>query len=60
MEIIKSKVFWVGKKVFDGYLNREEYYLSLKDGDLRSKIMMLNGDFLELMVIGDILKFELV
>ncbi|KAH0934854.1 hypothetical protein HID58_011971 [Brassica napus] len=58
LETIKSKVSWVGKKASDGYLNREEYHLSPKDGDLRSKIMMLNGDPLEPTVTGDIPKLE--
>ncbi|CAN7012450.1 unnamed protein product [Brassica rapa subsp. trilocularis] len=58
LETIKRKVSWVGKKASDGYLNREEYHLSPKDGDLRSKIMMLNGDPLEPTVTGDIPKLE--
>uniref|UniRef100_A0A0D3DDJ4 Heparanase-like protein 2 n=1 Tax=Brassica oleracea var. oleracea TaxID=109376 RepID=A0A0D3DDJ4_BRAOL len=58
LETIKSKVSWVGKKASDGYLNREEYHLSPKDGDLRSKIMMLNGNPLEPTVTGDIPKLE--
>lgn len=58
LETTKSKVSWVGKKASDGYLNREEYHLSPKDGDLRSKIMMLNGNPLEPTVTGDIPKLE--
>lgn len=57
LETIKSKVSWVGNKASDGYLNREEYHLSPRDGDLRSKIMHLNGKPLE-PVHGDIPKLE--
>uniref|UniRef100_A0A1J3HLA7 Heparanase-like protein 2 n=1 Tax=Noccaea caerulescens TaxID=107243 RepID=A0A1J3HLA7_NOCCA len=57
-ETIKSKVSWVGNKASDGYLNREEYHLSPKDGDLRSKIMLLNGNPLEPTATGDIPNLE--
>ncbi|ESQ31810.1 hypothetical protein EUTSA_v10003960mg [Eutrema salsugineum] len=58
LETIKSKVSWVGNKASDGYLNREEYHLSPKDGNLRSKIMLLNGIPLEPTITGDIPKLE--
>ncbi|CAH2044047.1 unnamed protein product [Thlaspi arvense] len=58
LETIKSKVSWVGNKASDGYLNREEYHLSPKDGNLRSKIMLLNGAPLEPTINGDIPKLE--
>jgi len=57
-ETIKSKFSWVGNKASDGYLNREEYHLSPKDGDLRSKIMLLNGNPLEPTATGDIPNLE--
>uniref|UniRef100_A0A1J3FN51 Heparanase-like protein 2 n=1 Tax=Noccaea caerulescens TaxID=107243 RepID=A0A1J3FN51_NOCCA len=57
-ETIKSKVSWVGNKASDGYLNRDEYHLSPKDGDLRSKIMLLNGNPLEPTATGDIPNLE--
>ncbi|CAN8264817.1 unnamed protein product [Cochlearia groenlandica] len=58
LETIKSKVSWVGNKASDGYLNREEYHLSPKGGDLQSKIMLLNGKPLEPTVTGDIPRLE--
>lgn len=55
---IKNNFSWVGKKASDGFLNREEYHLSPKDGDLRSKIMLLNGNPLVPTVTGDIPNLE--
>ncbi|KAG7594794.1 Glycoside hydrolase superfamily [Arabidopsis thaliana x Arabidopsis arenosa] len=54
LETIETKVSRAGNKALDGYLNREEYHLSPKDGDLRSKIMLLNGNPLAPTVTGDI------
>ncbi|KAA8542512.1 hypothetical protein F0562_023664 [Nyssa sinensis] len=47
MNGLKKTVSWVGSKS-DGTLFREEYHLTPKDGDLRSKTMLLNGMPLEL------------
>ncbi|KAG7594768.1 Copine [Arabidopsis thaliana x Arabidopsis arenosa] len=58
LETIETKVSRAGNKALDGYLNREEYHLSPKDGDLRSKIMLLNGNPLAPTVTGDIPNLE--
>lgn len=51
---LKKTFSWVGSKASDEALSREEYHLTPKDGELRSKIMLLNGALLELTDDGDI------
>lgn len=51
---LKKTVLWVGSKSTDDALSREEYHLTPKDGDIRSKIMILNGKPVELTDGGDI------
>ncbi|KAL4559317.1 hypothetical protein LXL04_031455 [Taraxacum kok-saghyz] len=51
---IKSTFSWIGSKSTDEKLTREEYKLSPQGGDIRSKIMLLNGIPLELTRTGDI------
>uniref|UniRef100_A0A1J3CN25 Heparanase-like protein 1 n=1 Tax=Noccaea caerulescens TaxID=107243 RepID=A0A1J3CN25_NOCCA len=58
LDTLKKSFSWIGRKASDGYLNREEYHLSPKDGDLRSKIMLLNGNPLEPTATGDIPNLE--
>ncbi|CAN1839774.1 Heparanase-like protein 1 [Linum perenne] len=55
---LKKSVSWIGSEATDGSLLREEYHLSPKDGNLRSKIMLLNGNPLQLTEKGDIPKLE--
>ncbi|CAN1839778.1 Heparanase-like protein 1 [Linum perenne] len=58
MDRLKKSVSWIGSEATDGSLLREEYHLSPKDGNLRSKIMLLNGNPLQLTEKGDIPKLE--
>lgn len=51
---LKKTVSWVGSKASDGTLFREEYHLTPKDDDLRSKTMLLNGKPLRLTHGGDV------
>ncbi|KAM7471448.1 hypothetical protein LguiA_009631 [Lonicera macranthoides] len=51
---LKKTVLWVGSKSTDEALSREEYHLTPKDGDIRSKTMILNGKQVELTDGGDI------
>lgn len=51
---LKRTVSWVGSKPSDGTLFREEYHLTPKDDDLRSKTMLLNGKPLQLTNGGEI------
>lgn len=51
---LKKTVSWIGGKASDEKLTREEYELTPKDGDLQSRIMLLNGRPLELTDAGDI------
>jgi heparanase 1 len=39
-------------------ITREEYHLTAKDGDLHSRIMLLNGNILTVNSSGDIPSFE--
>ncbi|XP_050378620.1 heparanase-like protein 1 [Argentina anserina] len=55
---LKRTVSWVGLKASDGQLHRKEYHLTPKDGDLRSKIMVLNGVPLEITKDGNIPELE--
>uniref|UniRef100_A0A5B6ZY09 Putative heparanase-like protein 1 isoform X1 n=2 Tax=Davidia involucrata TaxID=16924 RepID=A0A5B6ZY09_DAVIN len=54
MHGLKKTVSWVGSKASDGTSFREEYHLTPKDGDLRTKTMLLNGTPLQLTDAGDI------
>lgn len=54
---LKKTVSWIGGKASDEELSREEYHLTPKDGDIRSKTMLLNGTPLELTDGGDIPNF---
>lgn len=45
---LKKTVAWIGSKASDEKLLRKEYHLTPKDGDLRSKTMLLNGKPLQL------------
>ncbi|XP_063937738.1 heparanase-like protein 1 isoform X2 [Daucus carota subsp. sativus] len=51
---LKEAVSWIGVKASDVYIYREEYNLTPQNGDIRSKIMLLNGDPLILTSDGDI------
>ncbi|CAL5441834.1 unnamed protein product [Camellia sinensis] len=51
---LKRTVSWVGSKASDGTSFREEYHLTPKGGNLRSKTMVLNGVPLQLTASGDI------
>ncbi|KAL6995121.1 heparanase [Sarracenia purpurea var. burkii] len=53
---LKRTMSWVGTKASsDGTISfREEYNLTPKNGDLRSKVMVLNGKPLQLTETGDI------
>lgn len=55
---LKRTVSWVGLKASDGPLHRKEYHLTPKDGNLRSKIMVLNGVPLEITKDGNIPELE--
>lgn len=50
---LKKTVSWIGGKVSEE-LSREEYHVTPKDGDIRSKTILLNGTPLELTDGGDI------
>ncbi|XP_009595353.1 heparanase-like protein 2 isoform X1 [Nicotiana tomentosiformis] len=51
---LKKTFSWVGSKSSDVTLSREEYHLTPLDGNLHSKIMLLNGLPLQLTEDGDI------
>ncbi|XP_008453244.2 heparanase-like protein 1 [Cucumis melo] len=51
---MKKTVAWIGNKVSDATVSREEYHLTPKDGYLQSQTMVLNGTPLELTADGDI------
>ncbi|KAL0416158.1 UNVERIFIED_CONTAM: Heparanase-like protein 1 [Sesamum latifolium] len=51
---LKRSVSWIGNKASDEKLSREEYHLTPENGDLQSKIMLLNGNRLQLTETGDI------
>ncbi|KAL3640487.1 hypothetical protein CASFOL_015455 [Castilleja foliolosa] len=51
---LKKSVSWIGNTASDEKLSREEYNLTPKDGDLRSRVMLLNGQPLQLTATGDI------
>lgn len=55
---LKKTVSWIGSKSGDTELQREEYHLSPKDGDLQSKTMLLNGNELALTDEGGISIFS--
>lgn len=40
---LKKAVSWVGGKASDEDIYREEYHLTPKNGDIKSKVMLLNG-----------------
>lgn len=48
MRGLKRSVSWVGSRASDEPMYREEYHLTAKDGNLRSRTMVLNGIPLEL------------
>jgi len=54
---LKKTVSWVGLKSTDENLTREEYHLTPKHGDIKSKTMLLNGVPLELSENGDLPSF---
>lgn len=51
---MKKTVAWIGNKVSDATVSREEYHLTPKDGYLQSQTMLLNGSPLELTADGEI------
>ncbi|KAL0342531.1 UNVERIFIED_CONTAM: Heparanase-like protein 1 [Sesamum calycinum] len=51
---LKRSVSWIGNKASDENLSREEYHLTPVNGDLQSKIMLLNGNRLQVTETGDI------
>ncbi|KAI3454828.1 hypothetical protein Pfo_011491 [Paulownia fortunei] len=51
---LKKSISWIGNKASDEKLSREEYHLTPKNGDLQSKITLLNGQPLQLTERGDI------
>ncbi|PKA50322.1 Heparanase-like protein 1 [Apostasia shenzhenica] len=51
---LKKMVSWVGSKASAGSIKREEYHLTAKDGNHRSRVMLLNGRALELTEDGGI------
>ncbi|XP_062027750.1 heparanase-like protein 1 [Rosa rugosa] len=55
---LKRTLSWVGLKASDGPLHRKEYHLTPKGGNLRSKIMVLNGVPLEITKDGNIPELE--
>lgn len=55
---VKKLVSWVGSNASDGRLQREEYHLTPKDGNLHSQTVMLNGKPLEISEVGDIPSLE--
>ncbi|KAL8118151.1 heparanase-like protein 1 [Apium graveolens] len=54
MHHLKKAVSWIGSKASDEEIYREEYHLTPKDGNIKSKIMLLNGTPLVLTSNGDI------
>ncbi|KAJ8643981.1 hypothetical protein MRB53_005729 [Persea americana] len=54
MENFKKSVTWIGKKASNGAVQRQEYHLTPKDGNLRSQTMVLNGNPLKLTEDGTI------
>lgn len=54
---LKRTVSWIGK-ASDGPLHRKEYHLTPKDGNLRSKTMVLNQVPLEITKDGNIPELE--
>ncbi|KAM1982178.1 hypothetical protein ACFX15_038573 [Malus domestica] len=55
---LKRTVSWVGRKALDEAIYREEYHLTPKDGDVKSKTMVLNGAPLEITKDGNIPELE--
>lgn len=55
---LKKTVSWVGRKALDKPVYREEYHLTPKSGNLRSKTMVLNGAPLEITKDGNIPELE--
>ncbi|XP_020586932.1 heparanase-like protein 2 [Phalaenopsis equestris] len=51
---MKRSVSWIGRKALGGFLTREEYHLTAKDGDYLSRIMLLNGSPLQITESGEI------
>lgn len=51
---MKKTVAWIGNKVSDATVSREEYHLTPMDGYLQSQTMLLNGSPLELTADGEI------
>ncbi|KAG6587568.1 heparanase-like protein 1 [Cucurbita moschata] len=51
---MKKSVAWVGNKVSDATVSREEYHLTPKDGYLQTQTMLLNGSPLELTADGEL------
>ncbi|XP_006837041.2 heparanase-like protein 1 isoform X1 [Amborella trichopoda] len=51
---VKKSFSWIGKRASDEQLHRQEYHLTPKDGYLKSRTMLLNGNPLELTDYGDI------
>ncbi|PKU65908.1 Heparanase-like protein 2 [Dendrobium catenatum] len=54
VSVLKQTVSWYGEKVYDGSERREEYHLSGKEGNYLSRIMLLNGNPLQLTEDGEI------
>lgn len=54
MKGMKKTVAWIGNKVSDASVSREEYHLTPKDGYLQSQTMVLNGSPLELTPDGEL------
>ena len=51
---MKKSVAWVGNKVSDATVSRQEYHLTPKDGYLQTQTMLLNGSPLELTADGEL------
>ncbi|GER38612.1 heparanase 1-like protein, partial [Striga asiatica] len=51
---LKKSVSWVGENACEKKLYRAEYHLTPKNGDLTSRVMLLNGHPLKLTENGDI------
>ncbi|KAL7098990.1 hypothetical protein ACP275_09G054000 [Erythranthe tilingii] len=51
---LKESVSWIGNKASDEKVYREEYHLTPEGGNLRSRVMLLNGQPLQLTELGDI------
>lgn len=58
MRGFKRTISWVGQKASDGPLYREEYHLTPHNGNLRSRVMLLNGTPLVITKDGDIPKLD--